>query len=824
MRIIIIVFIAAILSFSVSDTEGFASDGAFWAEINFVQKSIEDGFYDIAETRLVELLLADIPSEAEAQVHLLLGKIYYDTGQISKAIAEFSMVEDRFKNTGLEATAVFWRAESYYKEGQYERALEAYQKVILSHSSGEIAEHAYYSIAWCYEKMGEYFAAAGAFRDFIKNYPDKDLTVLAGHALGDVLFKDGRYSEAAVELESHIARYPVNTRVFESYYLLGECYQGQGDIDRAIVNFQRATMTIGSQHWKSAAEYKLGEINNAQGNHLEALKWFRMVADEASIPEFSSSALMAIAAIEDNTGSTDSAVKAYLRIIRKVPENEKTKEAYFYLGEIYRKTGDFENAAAIYREALLRYPKGTIANRTRYALGKAYFGQGKHDRAIVEFYSVAKNPEDRDLVVRSLMSVADILRERKDLTAAADVYDQVLTEYSDSSMADCAQYEIGAIMAEMGRNNAAILAFQSMIINFPASPYLDKVYYRLGVLYAKRGDSYSALENFKKVTDMFPESPLAAESNVQKANTYYDMGRYEDALASCGIIGGELESGDIGYDDSYRRISEYCSGWTNYRLGRVDEAYSIFSHMSQEKGEDELTPGVIFWFGEYFYGKGDFAQAREHFSRVKEDFPESNFAYDSEYWMAWAMYDDNMIEESLKQFLTVSTSSAGDKWSPKATLTLGDILKKQGDAEGAIRHYETVATVYKGSGIANIANNRIGIILKSGEQYVLAMEYFRRALTRENTQTNAQIQFDLAECYEKEGDNLRALEEYLNVEYRYPAGEFWVMRSRLKCAELFEAGGDMEKARKMYEKLARGFGRDAEYAKQKMEQLKDYVR
>jgi TolA-binding protein len=533
------------------------------------------------------------------------------------------------------------------------------------------------------------------------------------------------------------------------------------------------------------------------------------------------SAFIEIASIKDETGEYEAATETYLRGIRDVPENDKTREAYLRLAELYFRLENFHDAVAICRESLLRYPGGEVSARIRYVLGRAYRDSGTTDRALDEFYHIAETSSLREFSAAALIAAADILKKKNDLAAASEVYDRILTEYPDSKMADYAQYEIGAITAVTGGNNSAILAFQSMIINFPDSSYLDKVYYRLGELYSARGDNYSALENFNKVADIFPESGLRLQSLVKKADILYRMGRYEESLDVCRLIDAELVSGNLENTGAYRRTSEYISGWALYRLGIEDRALQIFSRMMNDGGsEDGLTPGVIFWFGEYFYDKGDFSRAREYFSRVIEEFPESNFARDAEYWMGWALYDDNMLDESLRQFVKVATSLPNDKWAPQATLTVGDIYKKRGEIEEAILNYKTVANSYRDTGIANIANNRIGIILKAREEYVLAMEYFRMALTGDNTETNAQIQFDLAECYEKSGDYMRALEEYLKVEYRYPAGDFWLMRSRLKCAELFEARGDIDKAYKMYEKLSRGTGKEAEHAGERMRRLK----
>ena len=49
-----------------------------------------------------------------------------------------------------------------------------------------------------------------------------------------------------------------------------------------------------------------------------------------------------------------------------------------------------------------------------------------------------------------------------------------------------------------------------------------------------------------------------------------------------------------------------------------------------------------------------------------------------------------------------------------------------------------------------------------------------------------------------------SVEEYLKVEYKYPRGTFWMMRSYLKCARILEGQGRMDRALGLYRKLAEG--------------------
>ena len=60
----------------------------------------------------------------------------------------------------------------------------------------------------------------------------------------------------------------------------------------------------------------------------------------------------------------------------------------------------------------------------------------------------------------------------------------------------------------------------------------------------------------------------------------------------------------------------------------------------------------------------------------------------------------------------------------------------------------------------------------------------------------------------------------MKPEYKYPQGTFWVMRSWLGCAELLERHGQNERALKLYRKLAEKKGKEADYARGKIQLLK----
>ena len=141
------------------------------------------------------------------------------------------------------------------------------------------------------------------------------------------------------------------------------------------------------------------------------------------------------------------------------------------------------------------------------------------------------------------------------------------------------------------------------------------------------------------------------------------------------------------------------------------------------------------------------------------------------------------------------------------------------------RHkYKILILKFPEHDVTHIANNRIGTILKSQEKFNLAIEYFKIAQTNENSEVNAQMQYDIAECYQALGENKKAVDEYLKVEYKYPIGDFWAKRAQFQCANLLEKMGKKDRALNLYKKLSEQEGREADQARERLKILEQYSR
>ena len=226
------------------------------------------------------------------------------------------------------------------------------------------------------------------------------------------------------------------------------------------------------------------------------------------------------------------------------------------------------------------------------------------------------------------------------------------------------------------------------------------------------------------------------------------------------------------------------------------------------------------WFGEYYYSKGNFKEARKRFDSVLKKYPQSEFIDDTLYWLGWTSYEEGKTEEALEVFRKLYTRFPESEWAQEAMFRSGDILSERGNMEDAFLEFNKVIEKYRNTSFSRTANKKIGRIMTEKGDYKAAIEYFKKSQTTEDTDFNAEAQYDIAEAYEFDNDTEQAIIEYLKVSYMYPRNTFWASRAELKCGAILEKTEKWDQAKKIYKRLAERKVKESEYATGRIEWLK----
>jgi TolA-binding protein len=731
----------------------------------------------------------------------------------------------KYSDDDFLADASYWTAEAYFEQGLYIKALSAYQTVISDYPVSEYVSFAQYSQGWCYEKLGEYRMAIDTYRDVMKNFPMKEIAVKSQYKIAEILYKNFDNSRAKEELLIFIEKYPVNERIFDAYYMLGDvCYRMEQPRE-ALLNLEKSLKGAASKQWKAAAEYKLAKLSYLNNDISGSDDWFRKASEDTTDDLLFASALFNRADIRAKSSpegteyfkNSDEEIESlYDAIIKRKVNANITSDAFYLLGNHYYKKGRFNKAVETFKRAFDCLPSDKTDAKLHYAYAWALMKLGDTPGALEEFFKVIDTADSDQLKASSLFSAAKIKKNNKTYPEAQILYDTILKDFPESSYADRAQYELGVIFKNNGSPDAAIMSFRAIEANFPESPLLYKTLFQLGDLYMAKGDHNLANIQYDRIINNLDDSRLKNEALLKKALLALNNGNFYKVIDICGQINSS--------DEGFKVRGDYYTALANYKLGRDKEALSIFARIKNSTGTENMIPLIDLWFGQYHYENGDFEKALSYFNDLITEYPGSAVANDASYWKGWVLYDSGYEQESLEHFRDLIRVFPGTDKAPRAMLAIGDIYLKKNEIKKAVNTFKDFIRNYSDNKLSNIAKEKIGTCLKLQQEYMRAIDYYEMALTGENSDMNTQIQFDIAECYDKTGRIQEAIEEYLKVEYKYPKNEYWVTRALYRCAELLEKEGETERARKLYKKLSGKTGKEAELARKKIKILQRYTR
>ena len=148
------------------------------------------------------------------------------------------------------------------------------------------------------------------------------------------------------------------------------------------------------------------------------------------------------------------------------------------------------------------------------------------------------------------------------------------------------------------------------------------------------------------------------------------------------------------------------------------------------------------------------------------------------------------------------------------------ILIKKGNFVKAKEVLNKLIMDFEGTAYVNIASKYFGDILRGEGESNEAIEYYKKALDNRRGDFNADIQYTIAQLYERLGEVDNAIAEYLKVGYIYPDSTRIVVSSQMACARLFEKQKKWHEAERLYKKISVIGSKESSYARERLEWIK----
>ncbi len=755
----------------------YAAGNAEEADFAVVKNAFNDGLYDLAQEKAEAFLSAYPHTPYLYDAHLLLGRSLYYQNDPHRALYELGLVLDAPGGSRFEDEALYWTGEISFNNDDFKRALEFYQKVIDAFPSSKYLSYAYYSKGWCYYKLGFLEEAIGSFKEVIARFPFDKAAMEAQFRIGECEYLLARYDAAEQELNSFVQKFPVSEKSADAYYLSGEINFYKTKYGDSIKAFNKALSITPLARWSPFATYRIACAYLLLGDNTNSINEFKKCVAGSKNNEFLASiSLLGLVRNYKNTGMYKDAMSACDEIINLFPESDAASEAYYIKSQILYDEGVYHGSEAVCTEGIEKYPDSEFAGDLHYQLGRVLVMQEKFDDAINELLWVKNNSKDGALTSSALCKIGAIYLDRKEYKSALENFDAVLSGYPDSASADYAQFQLGNIFLISGSYDQAILAYKSVLLNFPATSFRKDVISRLAMAYFMKKDFEHAAMEFERSAKDDQALPGSDQYLFYLANSLYFSGRYVEAASAF------KEIRETSQDERFAAMAEYQLGWAYYNMHKEPEALGIFTGFLKGHPGSVMAGDVMFWFGEYYRQKGQYDKSREYFSAVLKDSPSGDVADEAAYEEACSFFDEGKPGEALESFRKfISTfPDSPHRWS--SYRKMAHLKRRENDFDGAIA-------------------------------------LLKEALTTENIDNNAQLQYEISEIYEQKGALTDAAREYLKVSELYPKGIFWSVRGLFKSAQISEKLGELARAKNVYEKLAAMDVEESKAAKEKLKHM-----
>jgi TolA-binding protein len=199
----------------------------------------------------------------------------------------------------------------------------------------------------------------------------------------------------------------------------------------------------------------------------------------------------------------------------------------------------------------------------------------------------------------------------------------------------------------------------------------------------------------------------------------------------------------------------------------VNDGNPIIIHVN-DGGKFLLDSGIV------YYDQGDYNTAITTFQQLITDFPDSEYADDAQYYIAWSYYNLASYEQAILEFEKIKNNYPNSEFVDDAKYYIAYCNeKKLGYYVKALLQYYNFLDNYPDSEYTDDAQLGIGDCCYAMQQYNSAIEGYQKVLDNYPQSTLLSLaQYSIAQSYRKLANYEQATLEFNEVIEEYPESDY----------------------------------------------------
>lgn len=670
-------------------------------------------------------------------VHYRKGELYYNTGDLDRAVQYFQTYIDKcdgglYPKREFRDMAVEFMAISFSDmENGGEEAVKYFKKI----GKRPYEDIVMYTIGLKNRNHGQFDAAVLSLTTALKKFPNYKEAPTARMALIECYVVKKENEKANEERENLVDDYGTNSewykinskelKVIEQsrnevkralghiaiyYHALAQKKKDKSAYEKALKRYQEFFQKFPEDKWRNYEfKYNIAEVYNAMGDCGKAADYYDQVAmsDLKTFGEYKAeidTLGMDADEVEKNKKKADqgpvliSQEDAGYNVI--VALDLCKKKAMAAAGVADSQAYDLPETKKLleYTEKFqLRFPKSSNASEVLYLAGNVHYSAKSYDNAIRVFKQIIDNYPTSKVADKSQRMLANSYSSAGKFDMAMGMYRQLLGKQQPNSaeyteVLDLAAGTIYKRAEAMRKDNKAGAAdiFKSIFTEYPASKIADRGWFEAGVCYEEMQNYETAGATLEELCVRFPKSTLREKAYMRAAENYKKAEKLDKAAQVYQTAANNITKAEFAIP-SLSAASECYQ-----KINQFDMAGKMFEMIYERYSSDPKTPQALYNAGLIFEKGKLYSNAINVYDILAKRFPESEYAAEAYFSVGLCYEKMDQNEDMAKVFTEYANKFASDRNKQISALTkAGDAYYKLNKFAEAEKNYLMATSVYE---------------------------------------------------------------------------------------------------------------------------------
>ncbi len=720
------------------------------------------------------------------QIYLLTGDAHYYQQNYQNALSFYRSYLGLI-NERAEPEVLYRVGFCQYQNRSYADAVESL-KTIADENSAQ-GQFASYYLGLSYLQLDNKRFAVNSLERAKKLTYEVQIEQETTWMLAKLYYELERYEDAIQELQYFLDNYPQHPARAEALDLLSDAYLYTKAYEQAITYIESLPQRSPSisTAYQQVTFSRGAELFN-QGNYQAAIPYFQKSNQNAQMPVLQLMARFWTAEALVLSENSQAAIPFYQNILSVFGQNN---------------------------EYILK---------SHYGLGYAYYNVKQYERAIphFQFYATQGGAQGLPFVQDALVRLADCYYAQRDYNQALNLYGRAIQQnFGDQ---DYAYFQRGVILNILNQTNEATSSFETLIQQFPNSIYHDRAIYQKAQVELQNGSYAVAVNDFSSLIDRGGNTKLIPEALLGRALAYTNIGNQNAAIEDYKRIVNEYTTHPDA-SAALLSVQELLN-----QAGRQNELPPLLAKYREANPNSQTAEKVYFENAKTAYFNQQYGQAVTLLNQYLDNYPNSPFIYDAQYYLADSyyrlgdtkralLYYQTVVYEGKSTFLARSARRAADleydQENYQSAVSFYRILASNTESKReqvlawtglmesyfALNRYDSLnyfadQIINKGdvAGARNTALLYKGKVAYQQQQYQTATQIFQQITQSSSDETGAEAQYLLADIYYRQRRYQESLETLFEMNKKFNF-EKWRGKAFLLIADNYIALGETFQAK-----------------------------